>query len=180
MDQAITKWINGLAGTSPVLDAVMIAITTFGAPLLVGLVIVQWWAQSDRQHVRHTCLASGLAFLLGLGFNQIILLFVHRLRPYDVGVSQLLVAKSPDWSFPSDHATAVVAIAASFALQALPRRAVLFSFMAALICVSRVFVGTHYVSDILGGAAIGLVAAWVVRTAYREGTPLDLAVTRLF
>jgi hypothetical protein len=42
---------------------------------------------------------AGLAFIIGLGLNQIILLFVHRIRPYDAGVSHLIVSWSGDWPF---------------------------------------------------------------------------------
>ena len=85
MDQAITQWINSLAGSDALLDSVMSAATKAGVPLLVALVVAQWWTRIDRTHVRHTCIAAGLSFLIGLGLNQIILLFVPRVRPYDAG-----------------------------------------------------------------------------------------------
>jgi hypothetical protein len=64
-------------------------------------------------------------------------------RPYNAGVSHLIIAKSPDWSFRSDHATALIAIVAAFALHGLPRRTLLFGLLALLICWSRIFVGTQ-------------------------------------
>src|SRR6266404_441652 len=137
MDQAITQWINSLAGTNALLDSFMIGATKAGAPLLVALVVVQWWSEIDRTHVRHTCIAAGLSFLIGLGLNQIILRFVHRVRPYDAGVSHLIISKSPDWSFPSDHATASIAIAVAFAVHGLPRRTLPFGLLALLICWSH-------------------------------------------
>src|SRR6266403_3486949 len=151
MDQAITQWISSPAGSNAPLDSVMIMATKVGVPLLVALVVTQWWSKIDRTHVRHTCIAAALAFLIGLGLNQIILLFVHRVRPYDAGISHLVISKSPDWSFPSDHATASVAIVAAFAVHGLPRRALLLGLPTLLICWSRIFVGTHYLTDILGG-----------------------------
>src|ERR1700674_6112135 len=130
MDQAITQWINTPAGSNGLLDAVMIMAGKVGVPLLIVLVVVQWWSKIDRTHVRHTCIAAGLSFLIGLRLNQVILLFVHRARPYDAGVSHLIISKSPDWSFPSDHATASIAIVAAFALHGLPRRALFFGLLA--------------------------------------------------
>lgn len=178
MDQAITQWINSLAGSNALLDSVMITVTQVGVPLLVALVVAQWWSKIDRTHVRHTCIAAGLSFLIGLGLNQIILLFVHRVRPYDVGVSHLIISKSADWSFPSDHATASIAIVAAFALLGLPRRTLhLFGLLALLICWSRIFVGTHYLTDVLGGGLTGVFAAMVVWVFYREGSRLDRFVT---
>src|SRR6266481_82166 len=177
MDQVITQWINSLAGSNALLDSGMVIATTFGVPLLVAIVVAQWWSKSDRAHVRHTCIASGLPFLIGLGLNQIILLFVHRARPYDAGVSHLIISKSADWSFPSDHATASVAIVAAFALHGLPRRTLLFGLLALLVCWSRIFVGTHYLTDVLGGSLVGLVAAVLVWGFFREGSRLDRFAT---
>ncbi len=177
MDQAITQWINSLAGGNVLLDSVMTMATEVGVPLLVALVVAQWWSKTDRTHVRHTSVAAGLSFLIGLGLNQVILLFVHRVRPYDAGVSHLIISKSPDWSFPSDHATASIAIVAAFAPRGLPRRTLLFGLLALLICWSRIFVGTHYLTDILGGGFTGVIAGMLVWVFYREGSRLDRFAT---
>ena len=147
--------------------------------MIVALVVLNWWSKVDRIHVRHTCVAAGLSFLLGLGLNQITLLFVHRVRPYDAGISHLIISRSADWSFPSDHATASVAIAAAFFFHGLERRALICTAIAFLICWSRVFVGTHYLMDVLGGALVGIVAATLVWIFYREGTLLDRHVTSI-
>ncbi len=179
MDQAITQWINAPAGRNVLLDSIMVATTQLGVPLLVLLVILQWWSRHERLHVRHTCVAAGLSFLIGLAVNQIILVFVHRVRPYDAGVSHLIISRSGDWSFPSDHATASMAVVVAFALQGLPRRALVLLSIASLVCWSRIYVGTHYLTDVLGGATTGIVAASIVRVAYREGSPLDRFATRI-
>ncbi|GHE02844.1 phosphoesterase [Defluviimonas sp. 20V17] len=179
MDAAITHWINSFAGQTPLLDPMMVAITQVGVPIIVLLVVVQWWVREDRTHVRHVAICAGLAFLLGLAINQGVLLFIHRVRPYDAGVSHLLIAKSADWSFPSDHATASMSVAMAFALQGLPRRALAFFAMAFLVCLSRVYVGTHYVTDVLGGTATGFLGAIIVRLLYRENTRLDRFATSI-
>lgn len=179
MDAAITHWINSFAGHTPGLDLMMVAITQVGVPVIVLLVVVQWWVREDRAHVRHAAICAGLAFLLGLAINQGVLLFIHRVRPYDAGVSHLLIAKSADWSFPSDHATASMSVAMAFALQRLPRRALAFFAMAILVCLSRVYVGTHYVTDVLGGTATGVLGAIIVRLIYRENTRLDRFATNI-
>jgi undecaprenyl-diphosphatase len=180
MDQAITHWINAPAGRNVLLDSIMVTATQFGAPLLVLLVVLQWWSRHERHHLRHTCVAAGLSFLIGLGLNQIILLFVHRIRPYDAGVSHLIISRSGDWSFPSDHATATFAIAASFLLHGVGRRGLAFLVGAMVVCVSRVYIGTHYVTDVLGGAATGILAAAAVRGLYWEGTRVDRFISKIW
>jgi undecaprenyl-diphosphatase len=180
MDIEITRWINSFAGHDAILDRLMIDATQFGVPIMVGLVVLHWWGRENRKYLRHTAITAGLSFLLGLGFNQIILLFFDRVRPYDAGITHLLIAKSGDWSFPSDHATAAMAIAAAFALKRLPLRTLGFSLGAIVICWSRIYVGTHYLTDVVGGAATGLIAAVIVSAAYREDTKLDRFATSLF
>jgi undecaprenyl-diphosphatase len=179
MDQTITQWINSPASSNVLLDSIMVMATQFGVPLLVLLVVLQWWSRHDRLHVRHTCAAAGLSFLVGVALNQVILLFVHRVRPYDAGVTHLIISRSGDWSFPSDHATVTFAIAASFLLHGMRKRALGFLAGALLVCASRVYVGTHYVTDVLGGVVTGIIAAATVRSLYWEGTRADRFITKI-
>lgn len=179
MDRAVTQWINAWAGSSGLLDSFMIAASQFGVPLLVLFVMLQWWSKHERLRVRHACVAAGLSFLLGLALNQVILLFVHRVRPYDAGLTHLIIARSSDWSFPSDHATATIAIAATFFFHGWRKRALALAIGAMLVCVSRIYVGTHYFTDVLGGAATGIIAASAARWLYWEGTWADRIVTSI-
>lgn len=179
LDVAITKAINGLAGKSPALDALMIWISAVGVPILVLAVALQWWRKTDRSQVRHVIVAAGFSFIFGLSLNQLILLFVQRLRPYDAGISHLLIARSADPSFPSDHATATTAIAAAFLLHGMRRTGLVFLGAAIVVMISRIYIGTHYASDVLGGAITALIAALVVKTLYEEDTRLDRLVTSI-
>jgi undecaprenyl-diphosphatase len=92
-----------------------------------------------------------------------------RLRPmYDPTVThpQYSLPMSPDlenWSaFPSDTASLFFALA--FGLSYLLRRlAIPIMFYAAVwICLPRVYLGVHYPSDIVAGAAIGAATVWVL------------------
>ncbi|HTI84980.1 MAG TPA: phosphatase PAP2 family protein [Alphaproteobacteria bacterium] len=179
MDLTITRWLNAPAGSNAALDLIMAAASNFGVPLLVLVVVVQWWSREKRPYVRHTCVTAGLAFLIGLGLNQLILLFVHRIRPYDAGATHLIIGPSSDWSFPSDHATATLAIAATFLLHGFRRRGLALLIGALLICVSRVYVGIHYASDVAGGMVTGIAAAIGVSALYLEGTKMDRLITRI-
>ncbi len=176
LDATITGWINGLSGSSA-LDQIMIIVSAYGVPLLVVAVAAQWWIGSERLKTRHALVAAGLTFLIGLGINQIILLFDDRIRPYDAGITRLLIERSGDPSFPSDHATATFAIAAAFLLHNLPKRALLFFLAAILVSFSRLYIGIHYFSDVLGGALTGILAALIVKTFYKPETRVDRFIT---
>lgn len=97
IDAALTQAINSLAGRSAAGDMIMLALTSLGVPLMVLAVALQWWRRSERMHTRHILVSAGCAFLLGLGINQIILLFIQRARPYEVGVTHLLIAPTVDF-----------------------------------------------------------------------------------
>ncbi|PHP64698.1 phosphatase PAP2 family protein [Zhengella mangrovi] len=157
----------------------MIVTTQFGVPLMVAFVALHWWGPGFRSHVRYITTTAGISFLLGLGINQIILLLFERIRPYDAGVTHLIIAPSADPSFPSDHATAVTAIVVAFCCAGLPKRTVFLGLAALLVMWSRVYVGTHYATDVLGGMATGLCAAIITRLFYREGNRVDRWVTSI-
>lgn len=179
LDVALTHGINAWAGQSPLIDRLMIWTSAIGVPLLVAAVALQWWQGANKPQTRHVLLATGFSFLFGLAINQLILLFVERARPYDAGVTHLLIERSADFSFPSDHATATIAIAAAFLIHGMPRRGTLFLVSAVLMIVSRVYVGTHYASDVLGGALTGIIAASLVRPVYQQDMRIDRFMTNI-
>ena len=176
MDKLLTQIINGIGGTNSALDWSMITITNYGVFALIFAVILLWWTPYARLATRHACVVSGIAFVASLAFNQFLLLFIHRIRPYDTGITHLLISPNADWSFPSDHATAVASIVAAFWFKKFQRIAGLLAVPAFLISFSRVFIGVHYVSDVLGGVAIGSLGAFFVTQLYQD----DNRYVRLF
>lgn len=172
VDAGLTNWINSWSEQDWYVDQLFRGISLFGLPILVIAIACQWWSQRDRGHTRHVLLAAGFSLILGLALNQLILLFIQRDRPYDAGVTNLLITPSGDPSFPSDHATAAFAIATVFLTYHFKGAKILL-LSAILISLSRIYVGTHFVSDIMGGAITGMLAAAVVIWVYREGCRTD-------
>ncbi|MDE1900968.1 MAG: phosphatase PAP2 family protein [Alphaproteobacteria bacterium] len=177
-DIIVTQWLNSFAGQSGILDSLMIILTSYGVVLLVALIAMRWWSKRDRPTVRYMAICCGMATACGLFLNQIILIFLHRIRPYDAGVTKLLIDKSHDPSFPSDHATVVFAIAFSLLLQR-DRYTGFFLASGVLIGLSRIYVGTHYVSDILGGALTATAATYLVARLYKQESPLNRLLVRI-
>ncbi len=75
------------------------------------------------------------------------------------------------WSFPSGHAATAAALAT--ALWCLWPQPVLFYVIgAALIAASRIVMGAHYLSDVIMGAFIGVLATRALAVALARGQPL--------
>lgn len=174
MDTAITQWINAHTGQNDVLDAAMLAMSSFGAPVMVLFVVALWWLGTPMREVRHACIAAIASLLLGFGLAHLLLLLVPRVRPFDAGISHLIVPLTPYRTFLSDHAIAATGIAFAFLLNRVtPIWTSILIFMALVVCLSRIYVGLHYASDIFSDIGVGLVAAFLVRAIYRPQTRLD-------
>jgi undecaprenyl-diphosphatase len=87
-------------------------------------------------------------------------LSVGRRRPRLRGLPPLAGAPS-ELSFPSAHATSALAAATALGRVSHPARAPLYG-LALAICLTRPYLGMHYPSDVVAGAAIGLLlgALW--------------------
>ena len=90
-----------------------------------------------------------------VGFNYVVKLAVRRRRPRLRRLPPLATAPS-ELSFPSAHATSSLAAAAAMGRVAPGSRPPLY-VLAGAICLTRPYLGMHYPSDVLGGAAIGLL-----------------------
>jgi len=172
LDNDITASINFLAGQYPALDLAAIFVANYVIFLLVFSIAATWFFKSDRATLRFRAISCGLAVAAGLVLNQGILHLVSRVRPYDLGVTHLIVEKSADPSFPSDHATVVFAIA--FMLIVLRDRfAIPYLIIATVVALARVFVGVHFFSDVVGGSMTAIIGTVVVRILYKSNSRLN-------
>ncbi len=127
-----------------------------GAPSTIGVPLALWAAGGHAGAAGRTAI---LANALSHAAVQILKRTVVRTRPCDASGAPLALVTLPDpFSFPSGHSAASTAVAASLAF-AHPRLAPLTIPLAALVCVSRVRLRAHHVSDVLGGIALGLAGA---------------------
>ncbi|MCL2430153.1 MAG: phosphatase PAP2 family protein, partial [Alphaproteobacteria bacterium] len=70
---------------------------------------------------------------------------------------------SDHWSFPSGHSATATALALSLTT-IWPRLSAAWWTAALLICASRVIIGAHYPSDVLGGFYLALLTWWATRS----------------
>jgi membrane-associated phospholipid phosphatase len=100
-----------------------------------------------------------------IGVNYAVKVAVRRERPALRGYPPLSGAPSR-LSFPSAHATSSLAAATAMG-RVEPRARLPLYALAAAICVGRPYLGMHYPSDVLAGAALG-VAIGVLTPGLRD------------
>lgn len=105
-------------------------------------------------------LASGAAAYL---VSRFIGFLYFRPRPFVThNFEPLISASALSKSFPSSHA--IVAFALAFALYKYNKKWGRWALViAAIIALLRVIVGVHYPSDVLAGAAFGVLTSWLIR-----------------
>jgi len=96
----------------------------------------------------------------GVGLNFLVKVAAKRERPRLRRLPPLATAPTA-LSFPSAHATASVAAAVAMG-RVQPRARLPLYALAVAMCLTRPYLGMHYPSDVLAGAALGaaLGAAW--------------------
>jgi undecaprenyl-diphosphatase len=165
---AIDRWtsltLNSQIGRLPILDQVVFYVADLNLLKGVPFMAAAWyfWFRGDkgtRNHVVDFFLAALLASVIA---QVLAVSLPERPRPlHEATLGLELAAKVrptvlKDWSsFPSGHAALFFALAVG--LMPLSRKLAWAAiiWVAVVICLPRVYLGYHYLSDILGGAAIG-------------------------
>lgn len=157
-EAAIILWIQeNLRG---VMDGFWVSVTRLGDDgmlwIILGIVLLLW--KKTRP--------IGVTILISLVFDYVIINrtlkgLVARPRPFVVNeaIRPLITNVSPYKSFPSGHSGG--AFAAMFALYRwVPKKiGVPALILAALVALSRLYVGVHYPTDIITGCVVGFMCS---------------------
>jgi membrane-associated phospholipid phosphatase len=160
IDHGAALWFH--AHLTPTLVSVLKGITEFGSSEWIAIVLStavlffvfkRWWA---------SLLTIVIAVPGGMLLNEWVKLLVHRHRPFEDGWFV-------DWSgysFASGHTIGATLLYGQLALFLIPviksrRGRVLVlsvaTFVVALVGFSRIALGAHYFTDVLGGIFFGLM-----------------------
>lgn len=152
----------------PWLDPIVSFYTKLGDAGLLWIVLTL--AMLIFPKTRRAGLAGAMALVFSLIFtNGIIKPLLSRTRPWLVmeGLNYLVYEKDPN-SFPSGHSSASFAAASAW-WGTLPRKWMKVTGMvaAALLALSRLYVGVHFPSDVVCGTLVGLFCGWLACTILR-------------
>ena len=165
-------------GHTPAVEAVMKTLGAMGEWGAVWIALGAAGAALDRER-RPRWLAASIVAPASVIANFGVKLAVGRRRPLLEDHPPLARAPSK-LSFPSAHATSSLAAATALGRVEPAARPALYG-LASAICFSRSYLGMHYPSDVLAGAALGLALGRIAPGLEGPGPEdrlIDLVVSR--
>ncbi|AIO30029.1 TPA: phosphatase PAP2 family protein [Burkholderia cepacia] len=171
---------------------VIAGLYTFKGFVLIPVLCWLWFQPGpNRERQRELVVATIASGLVALAFGRLLAqVLPFRVRPiYNPELhlhfpsAGLRAATLQAWSsFPSDHAMLWMAIATGIFIIARRVGVLALLYAVVFICVPRAYLGFHYPTDLIAGAAIGIAIAWLLtRDAIRSRfAPQVLATIRRF
>jgi undecaprenyl-diphosphatase len=171
--------VNRVAKNTGWLHPFATAFANYGV-VAFAVCLIAGWALARRaadSRVMARALLAGAGVLAAVAINQVLVKSIAETRPYTTKPAALvLVSRSSDPSFPSDHA--VMAGAAAAGVWFVNRRlGLITALLAVLMAADRVYVGAHYPIDVIAGLCVGSLTALLVTLAAQ--TPITALVARL-
>lgn len=157
MDYLLFKAINNVAGRYPVMDRLMMFLSNKIRYIFLIVLTCMWF----RRHSAKVTVSAVGASLIALLLNMFIKATSFQPRPFMEHPVKMLLPSKNDSRFPSKHTILLFTVSTSIFL----RYRVLGSIMmglSALTAFSRIWVGSHYPSDVVGSAFIGSCISKIV------------------
>jgi membrane-associated phospholipid phosphatase len=167
IDAGAAQW--GGEHATPASTAVLTTVTLLGDTAAVTVLAAATVAFETARHGLRSRWPDAALFMVAVVAGQNILsnglklLFTRPRPPVVSPPATTALVEAPGFAFPSGHAAAAAATFAAVALllgrgRSWPVRVALAAAaagMAAAVSASRVMLGVHWVTDVLGGAALG-------------------------
>lgn len=169
MDVLIFQFINNFSSKWWPLDWLGIFLGYYAPYFLILLAIYFLFKEKNRVRRIYFFSLASLSMILARGIiTEVVKFFYKRPLPFESLPIQALISKEPDGSFPSDHAAIFFAL--FLALYYFNKqnnwslKPVWWSLgIISVMGIARIFAGVHWPTDILAGAAIGLLSAFIIK-----------------
>ena len=184
IDLKIFEILNSLAGKVTVIDELaLIFANDYFVPVSIGLILLFHWIGfantevkvSSQRHVIKAIIIMVIANAFILLLNQML----FRERPFVSNDVNLLFYMPTDSSFPSNACAGSIGLALGFYSRIWTKTFVSIFTLAALMSLSRIYVGVHYPGDILGGFIISIISYYIGNYIWCQSKSIQLRSLKL-
>lgn len=169
MNMTIFKLINNMAGKNHALDLLMIFFSKY-VPYIFMLAIVFIFIagiKNNSLNYRKAAVNTLIITIINLTINFIIGGIYYVDRPFVHNKVNLLFTHVKDASFPSDHAAGTMSIALGLKGYSKAFRIILI-LLSFIVGFSRVYVGQHYPSDVIGAYIIVFASIYIYKLKLKD------------
>jgi undecaprenyl-diphosphatase len=145
-------------------DWFFLLFTTIANPKIIWFPLIILFLIFYKQHKGWMFFESAIAIGVGVVFSEYIVknIFVRQ-RPFEYYDWITTIDHAAEgFSFPSSHALVAFSLATVVILNTkqkwLHNCVIIF---AVLVCVSRIYLGVHFIGDVIMGGAIGFLLGWL-------------------
>ncbi len=162
-DNEIVKFFSGIRGE--ILNEIFMGMTFVSSAIVIFFILTSLFLWKD--HKRKYILPLWITLFFSVAVSFLLKIIVRRERPYQLDIVSTFpfLEKAAhivwDFSFPSFQAmlafSAIPIISKEF-----PRLRYFWFAFAGLVAISRVYLGVHFASDVIIGAAIGYLIGYLI------------------
>lgn len=176
IDEAAVLWLNAWVGQFPLLDNIAkVVVSDYLVPVLMALVLLGLWFTGENalavERNQRGVITATLSIIKANLIVEFINIFVFRTRPFGTLDLVEFFYRPTDSSFPANPAA--FGFAAAFGIWTSNQRAGTALFIiASIFSFVRIYAGVFYPSDVIGGAAIGIMAGILARMLLKHIEPI--------
>jgi undecaprenyl-diphosphatase len=167
LDARSTAWLQTLPSRGVPRAALSIVAHSGDSLVLVPALLLLWWL--DRFSRYSIAVTLGIGYIVSVLVTSIVKYAVRRRRPE--GEWGALYRTIDPHSFPSGHASRTVTLSLIVLAHDLPLAGVALLAWSAVVGVSRIALGVHYLLDVLAGYLLGLAVGTAVWLWMLRGLP---------
>jgi undecaprenyl-diphosphatase len=156
------RWLRSIYNSSgsKAMEGISLSNYVAAVALPTGQLIYGYAANDSVSKRNALQTAAGLALTTGITYA--LKYSIRRERPFNTYPDIKPARLEDGYSIPSGHASLAFSMATSVSLQYRKWYIVAPAFLyAGLVSYSRLYLGVHYPSDVLVGAAVGAGSAWL-------------------